>query len=513
MKFLCRHIARVTFPALALVAITACDGGSSPTPQPPLPTYSIGGLVSGIDAGQSVTLQDNGGDDLTVSAHGAFTFATKVASGGAYAVTVSPPTGMACTVTGGSGTASADVTSVAVVCVSNPAVSIGGSVSGLVGQGLSLTLLYPSHTGHPNQQQELQIGRNGDFVFPNLVASSHDNIVMAYAVLIGQQPFSPTQACVVRNPNIVTAGTNVTDVEIVCGEFAYVTNAADNTISAFSADAATGAIVSAGPPVTAGLSPYAMVSSADKNHLYIANSKGNDVSVLAVDPHSGALMTSPGSPVVAGSNPRVLSLYSPLIGGVHYRVSYLYVANAGSDDLFAYGVDQNTGVLTPLSPASYATGTGPSAIAIHPSGFLYTANTGGSSDISAFSIDATTGGLTPIAGSPYPSGSSVSSLAIGANYFSGANFLGGLFLYAANASGSAAAIYGFSVDPGSGVLASLPIFLTLCPNAVRSSPTDTAATCTRRSGQTSSVTSSIGTPAHSARSPVSPLPLAPMRLP
>src|SRR5262249_48058954 len=116
----------------------------------------------------------------------------------------------------------------------------------------------------------------------------------------------------------------------------------------------------------------------------------------------------------------------------------------------AYTVGRGDGVPAPMSPASYAAGTGPSVLAIHPSGpFLYTANTGGSSDISAFLINTFTGGLTPIAGSPFRSGSSVSSFAFGAINKA---------LYAANATGGAAAIYGFTIDPDSGALTSLPGF-------------------------------------------------------
>ena len=38
-------------------------------------TYSVGGTVSGLSG--TVVLQDNGGDDLSLSANGAFTFATR----------------------------------------------------------------------------------------------------------------------------------------------------------------------------------------------------------------------------------------------------------------------------------------------------------------------------------------------------------------------------------------------------------------------------------------------------
>ena len=67
-------------------------------------SYTIGGgTVSGLSG--TVVLQDNGGDDLSVSANGSFTFATALAAGAAYAVTVkTSPSGQSCTVSGGSGT-------------------------------------------------------------------------------------------------------------------------------------------------------------------------------------------------------------------------------------------------------------------------------------------------------------------------------------------------------------------------------------------------------------------------
>ena len=92
-------------------------GGTGSPPQPT--TYSIGGTVSGLSG--TVVLQDNGGDDLSVSGNGAFTFATKLPSGAAYNVTVkTSPSGQTCTVGGGSGTvASANVTSVTVNCTNS----------------------------------------------------------------------------------------------------------------------------------------------------------------------------------------------------------------------------------------------------------------------------------------------------------------------------------------------------------------------------------------------------------
>ena len=79
-------------------------------------TYTVGGTVSGLSG--TVVLQDNGGDNLSVSANGPFTFATALAAGAAYNVTVKTnPSGQTCTVSSGSGTiASANITNVAVSC-------------------------------------------------------------------------------------------------------------------------------------------------------------------------------------------------------------------------------------------------------------------------------------------------------------------------------------------------------------------------------------------------------------
>jgi hypothetical protein len=96
--------------ALFFALLASCGSSSSTT------TYTIGGTVSSLSG--TLVLQNNTADDLTVTANGAFTFATAVNSGATYAVTVlTNPTGQTCTVTSGSGTAAANVTDVTVACV------------------------------------------------------------------------------------------------------------------------------------------------------------------------------------------------------------------------------------------------------------------------------------------------------------------------------------------------------------------------------------------------------------
>ena len=86
------NVAPAPATATACRAVDAAgnQGGYSATARATTPspttTYSVGGNVSGLSG--TVVLQDNGGDDLSVSANGAFTFATKLADGAAYSVTV-----------------------------------------------------------------------------------------------------------------------------------------------------------------------------------------------------------------------------------------------------------------------------------------------------------------------------------------------------------------------------------------------------------------------------------------
>ena len=95
--------------------------------------YQVGGTVSGLSG--TVVLRDNGGDDLSVSASGGFTFATALSAGSAYNVTVQTnPAGQTCSVANGSGTVgSSDITNIAVTCAAATTYQVGGTVSGLSG--------------------------------------------------------------------------------------------------------------------------------------------------------------------------------------------------------------------------------------------------------------------------------------------------------------------------------------------------------------------------------------------
>jgi 6-phosphogluconolactonase (cycloisomerase 2 family) len=330
--------------------------------------------------------------------------------------------------------AAANVTNVSVACGNG--YTVGGTVSGLVGSGLVLQISAPGYGGYPyDVSPPLPINSNGPFTFDFVSPGNTSGTFVRIGH--GHQPASPTQFCVVNNGRISVQAANVTDVAVVCSQFSSVANAGDNTVSAYTVDATSGALAAVGTPVATGTSPHAIVGTQDKKYVFVGNEGSNDISAFAVNSASGALTAVPGSPFAAGTNPKALALYG----------TYLYVANAGSDTVSAFAVDTSSGSLTPLSPATFATGKGPSSIAVDLNGqSIYVANNGGSNNVSAFSVDPQTGILTPVAGSPFPAGANPLSLALGAM---------GKFLFTANPDATNSSISGFNVDTNSGALTPL----------------------------------------------------------
>ncbi|TFG81936.1 MAG: hypothetical protein E4H19_13880, partial [Chromatiales bacterium] len=66
------------------LALAACDGSNKAPSRAPFVT--IGGTATGL-AG-TVTLQNNGGNNLAIAVDGPFTFTARFAPGAAYSVTV-----------------------------------------------------------------------------------------------------------------------------------------------------------------------------------------------------------------------------------------------------------------------------------------------------------------------------------------------------------------------------------------------------------------------------------------
>jgi len=173
-------------------------------------TYTVGGTVTGLLG--SVVLQNNGGDNDTLSANGTFAFATPLATGAAFDVTIQMQPGapaQTCTVMGGTGTvASANVLSVAVTCVTTT-FTVGGTITGLAA-GDSLTL-------EDNGVDNLIRGSNGSFTFAMPVSSGSP-----YVVTVLSQPTAVAQTCTVTMGNGTVGAANVTSVAVTCATASFL---------------------------------------------------------------------------------------------------------------------------------------------------------------------------------------------------------------------------------------------------------------------------------------------------
>jgi hypothetical protein len=162
--------------------------------------YSVGGTVAGLSG--TLVLQDNGGDNLSITANGTFSFPAELQSGAAYHATIeaSPP-GQSCTIANATGTVdSANATSIAVTCSTTAAsYSIGGSVSG----GSGPVVL------ENNGGDALTVSDNGSFTFDTNLASGS-----GYNVTVVTNP--PGQSCIVTGGSGTVGTSAVTNVSVSC---------------------------------------------------------------------------------------------------------------------------------------------------------------------------------------------------------------------------------------------------------------------------------------------------------
>ena len=167
--------------------------------------FTVGGTVTGLAAGNSIVLQNNASDDLTISSNGAFTFATALDDGSNYNVSVlTQPTGpsQTCSISNGMGTLNADnATDVQVNCVTNQ-FTVGGDVSGLNGSGLVL---------QNNGGDDLAIAGDGSFTFNTSIDDGS-----GYSVTVATQPTNLSQTCSVSNGAGNVNGADVSNVQVTC---------------------------------------------------------------------------------------------------------------------------------------------------------------------------------------------------------------------------------------------------------------------------------------------------------
>jgi hypothetical protein len=167
-------------------------------------SFTVSGTVVGL-TGSGLALATPGQSNLTVASGAtSFAFPGPMMIGTSYAVTVATqPSGQVCTVGGGAGMmGGANVTNVVVNCSSSQFL-VGGTVSGLAGSGLVLSMAGQADLA-------VQAGATS-FAFGTPMASGSP-----YAMTVKTQPTSPSQTCTVANGTGMMGGANVTSITVTC---------------------------------------------------------------------------------------------------------------------------------------------------------------------------------------------------------------------------------------------------------------------------------------------------------
>jgi hypothetical protein len=200
---------------LALTLLLAACGGDGSGPSG---TYTLGGDVSGLASGATLTLSDTS-TQISISANGAFTIARGLASGSNYSISVTQQPSAPvqhCAVANGSGAiSSSNVANVTVTCVTST-FDITPTVTGLTGVGLVLT---------DNGTDALTVAANGIVSFKTAVPSG-----ASYNVAVKAQPSNPTQVCTVSGGSGTVKASNVTGVSVNCDTSITVDNADTITV-------------------------------------------------------------------------------------------------------------------------------------------------------------------------------------------------------------------------------------------------------------------------------------------
>jgi hypothetical protein len=346
---------RLFTAVLAAAAASACVGSFGDKEDN---AFALGGTVTGLDG--TLVLQ-NGGDAVTVTADGSFTFGNNVKRGDAYSVTVrTQPTGQTCTVANGSGTMDAPVTNVAVSCTSLPTFSIGGTVTGLSG-----TLVLRNGT------EQLAVASNGAFAFVNRLTTGQ-----TYNVAVDTQPAN--QTCTVNNGSGTVGSTNVTSISVSCS----VLYSIGGTVTGLN-----GTVVLRNGSETLSVSsngPFAFVNKAPSGQSYSVT--------VATNPTGQVCTVANGAGTVGNANVTNISvscfvLYS--IGGTVTGLNGTVVLRNGAETLAVSANGPFTFVNKVPSGQSYSV-----SVATHPAGQTCGVTNGsgtvGNGDVTSVSVTCVT---------------------------------------------------------------------------------------------------------------------------
>jgi 6-phosphogluconolactonase len=224
------------------------------------------------------------------------------------------------------------------------------------------------------------IAASSKFVY---TANSDDNSVSMFTINTSSgslTPLSPSEMAVppicdicssVSSPDFVTVGPS--------GQFLYVTDQDNGSISTFAINPQTGALTATNPAgINGDIDPWKVTFDPTGKFAYVPDEGFNKVWMYTVDATTGTLTQNSTALVDAGNQPAYMA--------VHPSGKFAYVVNRQDGTVSMYTIDTANGTLVSNTPATVQSGNGAYPIAVNAAGtFAYVGNQGGGS-ISIFSI-------------------------------------------------------------------------------------------------------------------------------
>jgi len=379
-------------------------------------TSASGGGVSGLAAGTSVVLQNNGGDNLVVTAASGvnptdFTFSTPVAATKSYNVSVlTQPAGQTClTNSTAIGNANGNVADILISCTAITAATPPDQHVYVANSGDNTAWSYSASGVLTTPPASSQTGLTpsaiavfgGKYAF---VTNRGSNTVSAYSVTSGALSAAPIA-------NTVTENTPVAIAVHPSGKFVYVVNQLSNSISAYSITP-TGALAAIDadaktldmqPSISTGTAyiPVAIAINPAGTYAYVASLGDGSTSscggltttgcitAYQIDQSTGALTSVP----ISGANGNYIATADNVPSAIAVDGTYVYVTNRAKMTLSVYAFGGNGSLV--VQSSNSATGTDPYSIAINPvRPYVYVANTG-SNSVSIFNSGGG-GSITPV---------------------------------------------------------------------------------------------------------------------
>ncbi len=226
------------------------------------------------------------------------------------------------------------------------------------------------------------IAASANFVY---TANSDDNSVSMFTINTSNgllTPLSPSETFV---PPLFSSRSSISSPDFVTvsasGQFLYVTDQDNGSISTFSINSETGALTPTTPAgVIAGPDPWKVTFDPTGEFAYVPDEDIGNVYMYTVDATTGTLTQNPAVFVPAGNQPSFMA--------VHPSGKFAYVVNRYDGTVSMYNIEVGTGTLLPNAPTTVQAGSWPFPIAVNAAGtFAYVGNQGDSS-LSIYSIDA-----------------------------------------------------------------------------------------------------------------------------